>query len=364
MTKTDARFVSTTKEAISEFQQASRNVNTDKSKNVWMSLFMKFRELRNYSNEIIDLDNKTLSDQLEQFIVEIRKSNGQEYKAPSLYTGFCALARGISEIFEEIQVINLFDKYQFKSLHRTLDGRMKSLVNDGDKNRKQSSPLEIDEIKFILNSPAVAVDNPKGLMRRVWFWLTLLCCLRGGDAKRLKASWLKELDDDGIRLELPKEKNHAGGIKDPYAESGNSLIPPDIPGNIYTPVADIRKYLSKRPNNAEDDYFFVGINTPKKVYHGDWYLTSRLGKGSHDTMMHSICKDAKLDFKGRCITNHSMRSTGIHNLVELGVTLDEQMIFSRHKTIAGVSAYQHQSLKRIRNNVSLLIPIEEAGKIP
>ncbi|CAG8857319.1 17194_t:CDS:1, partial [Gigaspora margarita] len=55
-------------EVISEFQQASRNVNTDKSRTVWMSLFIKFRELRNYSNEIIELDNKTLSDQLEQFI--------------------------------------------------------------------------------------------------------------------------------------------------------------------------------------------------------------------------------------------------------------------------------------------------------
>ncbi|CAG8615771.1 15241_t:CDS:2 [Gigaspora rosea] len=260
----------------------------DKSKNVWMSPFMKF--------------------------LEVRKSKGQEYKAPSLYTRFCALARGISEIFEEIQL----------------------LVNDDDKNRKQSSLLEIDEIKFILNSSAVAIDNPKGLMRRVWIWLTLLCYLRGGDAKRLKASWLKELDDNGMRLELPKEKNHAGGIKDPYAESGNSLILPNIPGNNYTLVADIR------------------------IYHGDWYLTSKLEKGSHDTMMHSICKDAKLDFKGRCITNHSMRSTGIHNLVELGVTLDEQMIFSQHKTIAGVSAYQHQSLKRKRNNVSLLIPLEEA----
>ncbi|KAF0536906.1 Zinc finger MYM-type protein 2-like: PROVISIONAL [Gigaspora margarita] len=300
---------------------------------------MKFREIRNYSNGIIELDNKTLSDQLEQFIVE-----HEEYL----------------KYLKKPRVINLFDKHQFKSLHRTLDGRMKSLVNDGDKNRKQSNPLEIDEIKFVLNSPAVAVDNPKGLMRRVWIWLTLLCCLRGGDAKRLKASWLKELDDGGMWLELPKEKNHAGGIKDPYAESGNSLIPPDVPGNIYTPIADIQKYLSKRPNNVDDDYFFVAINTPKKVYHGDWYLTSKLGKESHDTMMHNICKDAKLDFKGRCITNHSMRSTGIHNLVELGVTLDEQMIFSQHKTIAGVSAYQHQSLKRKRNNVSLLIPVEEA----
>ncbi|CAG8855691.1 28249_t:CDS:1, partial [Gigaspora margarita] len=90
---------------------------------------------------------------------------------------------------------------------------MKSLVNDGDKNDKQSSPLEIDEIKFILNSLAVAVDNPKGLIRRVWIWLTLLCCLKCGDAKRLKVSWLKELDDGGMWLELPKEKNHAGGLK-------------------------------------------------------------------------------------------------------------------------------------------------------
>jgi len=118
------RFVSSTKEAILEFQNASRNVNTDKSNNVWMNLFIKFREARSYSNEIVELDNKTLSNQLEQFLVEVRKSNGHEYKASSLYTGFCALARGISEIFEKTRVVNLFDIPQFKSLHRTLDGRM------------------------------------------------------------------------------------------------------------------------------------------------------------------------------------------------------------------------------------------------
>ena len=56
-----------------------------------MNLFIKFREFHNYSDEIIDLDNKTLSNQLEQFLVEVRKSNGQEYKALSLYTGFVSL---------------------------------------------------------------------------------------------------------------------------------------------------------------------------------------------------------------------------------------------------------------------------------
>jgi len=86
------RFVSSTKETILAFQNASRNVNTDKSNNVWMGLFIKFCETHSYSNEIVELDNKTLSDQLEQFLVEVRKSNGDGYKASSLYTGFCALA--------------------------------------------------------------------------------------------------------------------------------------------------------------------------------------------------------------------------------------------------------------------------------
>uniref|UniRef100_U9SND7 Uncharacterized protein n=1 Tax=Rhizophagus irregularis (strain DAOM 181602 / DAOM 197198 / MUCL 43194) TaxID=747089 RepID=U9SND7_RHIID len=74
----------------------------------WISLFTKFREVHSYSNDIVELDNKPLFDQLEQFLVEIRKSN----------------AREISEIFEKIRVINLFDTSQFKSLHRPSDGHI------------------------------------------------------------------------------------------------------------------------------------------------------------------------------------------------------------------------------------------------
>ncbi|CAG8623990.1 25584_t:CDS:2 [Gigaspora rosea] len=295
MSKRNSRFVSSTREVIAKFQQASRNKNTDKSMNVWMDLLYKFCQMHRFSNEIKELDDKTLLEQVKQFIVEVRKSNGQEYKASSLYTGYCAIAQGF-----------------LKNLYKTLDGHMKSIVDKGDKNRKQSDPLEVDEIKLILDSPATSTNNPKGLLRRVWLWVSLLCCLRGGDAKSLKASWLKELDN-----------------------AGSSFIPPDISGNTYTPVADIKKYLSKRPDDTEDDLFFVALNTSKKIYH-------------------------ELDFKCRTITNHSMRSTGIHSLVESGVTLDEQIIFSRHKTIAGVSAYQHQFLKQKLDNVSYLIPVEEA----
>ncbi|CAG8765404.1 14398_t:CDS:2 [Cetraspora pellucida] len=271
MTKCSSQFVSSTREEIKKVQQASCNKNTDK-----------------YSQEIIELDNNTLSDQLKQFLVEVHRSN----------------------------VVNIFDKHQFRSLHCTLDGYMKSIIEKENKNCKQSDPLETEEIKFLLDSPVITINTPKGFLRRVWIWLSLLCCLRGGDAKRLKASWIKELDNGGMQLELPKEKNHAR--------------------NAYIPVTDIKRYLLRCSNNVEDDYFFVSINVLKKVYHGEWYLLTKLGKCSYDAMMHSICEKAKLDFKSHNITNHSMRSMG-------------------------VSAYQLQSIKRKIDNVSYLIPTEETG---
>ncbi|CAG8747748.1 23737_t:CDS:2, partial [Cetraspora pellucida] len=212
-------------------------------------------------------------------------------------------SRFVSSTKEEIE--------EFRSLHCTLDGRMKSIVEKENKNHKQSDLLETEEIKFLLDSPVTTINTPK-------------------------ASWIKELDNRGMQLELPKEKNHAGRVKDPYAEADISFIPSDSLENAYTPVTNIKKYLLRHPNNIEDDYFFVSINVPKKVYHGEWYLPTKLGKCSHDAMMHSICEKAKLDFKGRNITNHSMRSTG-------------------------VSAYQHQSMKRKIDNVSRLIPTKETG---
>ncbi|CAG8850720.1 4018_t:CDS:2, partial [Gigaspora margarita] len=173
MTKPNSRFVASTKEDIIKIQQVSQNKNTDRAVVQWMALFDKLHQLHGFLNEIIKLDNKMQFDQLEQFLVEVCKSNGQEYKASSLYTGFCAIARGISEALESIYIINMFD----------------------NKNHKQLNLLESEEIKFLLNSLATLINSPIGLLYRVWIWLSLLCCLKEGDAKRLKASWLSELSN-------------------------------------------------------------------------------------------------------------------------------------------------------------------------
>ncbi|CAG8758748.1 23670_t:CDS:2, partial [Dentiscutata erythropus] len=240
---------------------------------------------------------------------EVYKSNRQKYKASSLYTRFCAIARGISEASEGIRIINMFDKHQFRSLYQTLDSCMKSIIKKESKNCKQSGTLESEKIKFLLNSLATSTNNSKGL-----------------------------LHNSGIQLELPKEKNHPGDIKDPYAKAEISLILPDNLNNKFTPVADLKKYLSKHPTNVKDDYFFVTTNTPKNTYCSKWYLPAKLGRGSHDNIIYAIYSNANLNFKGYAITNHLMRLTELCSYLAL----------------ANEISTQEQKLGTILNNLTLV----------
>ncbi|CAG8622963.1 6776_t:CDS:2, partial [Funneliformis caledonium] len=134
-----------------------------------------------------------------------------------------------------------------------------------DTSRKKTDALEMWEIENILNSPNMQTDTLKGLTYSVWFWLTLLCNLRGGGAKNL------------------------------YNAGRHNYIPADQPNN-YSPVADILLYQSKRPKDCK---FFLRINTSRKIYHSNWFCDSTLGKHSHDNMLKNIIADCKIDAKGR-----------------------------------------------------------------
>ncbi|CAI2201376.1 7597_t:CDS:1, partial [Funneliformis geosporum] len=98
------------------------------------------------------------------------------------------------------------------------------------------------------------------------------------------------------------------------------------------------------------------INTSRKIYHGNWFCDSTLGKHFHDNMLKNIIADCKIDAKGRNLVNHSMRSTGISLWMLLGISHAEQMDITGHRTLAGISSYSTSTVQQRKNNVSLLIP--------
>ncbi|CAB5369060.1 unnamed protein product [Rhizophagus irregularis] len=110
--------------------------------------------------------------------------------------------------------------------------------NNQDTSHKKIDALEMCEIKTILDSPNIQTDTPK---------------------------------DHSIEVNIPREKNNAGGAKNPYNSGRHNYIPPDLPNN-YSPVADILLYdlyQSKRPKNCKTSEFFLKINTSREIYHGN-----------------------------------------------------------------------------------------------
>jgi len=251
---THERFIIPTDDDLQTAQNYSRVSNTDNSTKTWMNLFNEYRKVANFTEPLESLNDATLQGQLCQFFCGVRKSGKKEYAPSSLHVGFSGIARGLSDIFYPIRLVNIHDKHKWKHLHEIYDGRIKQIQDNQDTSCKKTDALELSEIKTILDSPSMQTDTPKGLTRRVWVWLTLLCNLRGGDSKRLKNSWIILNEDHSIEVNIPREKNNAGGSKNPYNAGRVNYIPSDQPKN-YSPVADILLYQSKRPNNCETPEF-------------------------------------------------------------------------------------------------------------
>jgi hypothetical protein len=250
---------------INEAIIQSKVKNTESSTQQWMRTFDKFRAQKKYNQPLASLDNNALQYQLSKFIVGVKKLDKTDYTPASLVVGFSAIARGIREILAPIRHINIHDKNQWYTLHQALDGQVKKLQNVGLSRKKKPDYLTMDEIKILLNSTATSIHTAKGLMQRTWLWLSLLLSFRGGDGKRLKFKWVEVRTDSSIKVNLPVEKNNAGGVKNLHNNGRENLIPPDDPKNEYTPIADILKFISMRPQNAQCEMFFLALEIPKRM---------------------------------------------------------------------------------------------------
>ena len=115
------------------------------------------------------------------------------------------------------------------------------------------------------------INSNESLTRRGFFWLCLLCGLRGGDVYRICRNDLERRRDGGLEVILHKEKNNQGGAfyRNKHGKSGSRHIPipPDLPDNQYTPVKDILLFLSKLPpsTSSQDPLFHETCKSKKGI---------------------------------------------------------------------------------------------------
>ena len=149
---------------------------------------------------------------------------------------------------------------------------MRILQSKGLGNPKKSDGLSSKEIKQILDHEYMNTNSNESLTRRIFFWLCLLCGLRGGDAYRIRRKDIECHRDGGLELILHKEKNNQGGAfyrnKHGRSASRHIPIPPDSFDNQYTPVKDILLFLSKLPpsTSPQDSLFHETCTSKKGMY--------------------------------------------------------------------------------------------------
>lgn len=140
-------------------------------------------------------------------------------------------------------------------MYATIDGKIKSVQDMNPRQTSKSDSLTRDEIVQILNHKSLLEDTPIAITYRVYFWLCLLCGLRGGDAKRLQYDHIRESDHNSLQVIIPREKNHAGGLKNLNNSGRVCQIPPDTQDK-FTPIRDILYYKFRRESHFTTKDFF------------------------------------------------------------------------------------------------------------
>ena len=117
-----------------------------------------------------------LDEVLRRFYVEARTKDQKEYSRSSLLGFRNAVERHFSANNRDVKIVK---NPLFQRSNKMLECKLKANRRDGKENVQHKPVIESNDIIKIKNSPFMSTENPQGLLRRVWFIITLYWCRRG-----------------------------------------------------------------------------------------------------------------------------------------------------------------------------------------
>ncbi|EXX67846.1 hypothetical protein RirG_110650 [Rhizophagus irregularis DAOM 197198w] len=334
----ESYFKPTAKELL-KVQESHVPQNTVKCTKKWINILNSWRNHEDvgykYTLESLS-SNQQIEKEMCEFIYGIRTKSGERYSRASLKNAVASISRHLKDTIPQWNY-NLLDKNHFPKLHATLDGTLKEMKKLGIGAAKPHEGLTNDELKIILDHDAVSFNNPEGLLRRVFLWICLLGCPRGGEHYNLLINQFEDTDN-GFIFKKFHQKNDQGGLES-NQYTFEIPFPSDVKGKAE-PNADIRKYISMRPSDCITKEFYLGISTnTAAISKGKWYYDWALGEKRIRGMFREICIACGIDISGRNISNHSGRDTAIQSIFDAGNEEVEAMAISGHNSSAGVRNY-------------------------
>ncbi len=209
------------------------------------------------------------------------------------------------------------------------------------------------DLEKLRASGVLTTENPKGLLRKVWFDIMLGFGRRGRENQRSFTSetFAVQHDDRGFKyvemVASETTKNHRGGLVDDNFEKSPHIYATNKPG---CPFESFEMYLAKR--NPNSPHFFQLPRSKFDISDETWYTTRPYGERMLNDMMKGLSKDAALS---KNYTNHCIRATTINMLAHSGVSDREIMKITGHKCEASLNSYHSDSSDRQKREYSAIL---------
>ena len=320
----------------------SRFADSTMSKLRWaVTLFKDWQSNRNKhaldpSNKLdispimVSLEDMTIDEinySVSRFICEVKKMDGTEYPADTLYSLVISVQLYMDSIGKPYKFLN---DESFIQIKNTLDNVMKCHARDPDaRPRKQAAIITLGEEDFLWSKGVLGSENAKQLLNTMVYLIGLNFALRGGQEHRTLSSGptsqLKlRSNEHGQYLSYTEDvsKTNQGGLKHRKC-SPKSVVAFENTENPTRYIVKLyEKYISHCPVPSDDDAPFPFYLRPLEKPRGNiWYSNQCVGRHKLAQTVADICKKAGLSGYR---TNHSLRASAATRMFDAEV--DEQLI--------------------------------------
>lgn len=262
-----------------------------------------------------------------RFILEVRKQNGDDYPADTLYELLLSLQHYMRVNGRKVKFL---DDECFLPIRNSLDNRMKYLTSIGKFAKREKADIITDELEEILwQQGLLGEDTPKQLSDTLLYMIGMHFALRAGaEHKNLRVggdSQLRIKRDDNLKLwylEYTEDfsKNNQGGLDHRKVQRKvvrayqNEVNPERCIVHYY------KKYIAVRPktDNCPADFYLRPL---AQAQDNVWFYCQPIGRYKLSCVISDLCTRA--GFKGK-FTNHSLRASCASRLYRSNV--DEQLI--------------------------------------
>ena len=242
----------------------------------------------------------------------------------------------------------------FAKSNKMLECKLKLNRREGKENITHKPVIQKQDIEKLKNSPFLNYSDAAGLLRRVWFIVTLYWCRRGCEGQRQlgRDSFRFLTDADGHNYAKMthdvQTKNHQGGISEKNSHERETRL--YSTGELGDSYWCLQKYVHKL--NPNQPAFFQRPKPKAQETDSVWYENSPLGVNALAKMMKEISLGACLS---QMYTNHCVRATAITLWSDAEVPSRHIMSISGHANEQSIASYNSRpSVKQLKKCSNIL----------